>query len=392
MAVTSASTRSFTRTQLTWLVYFMLAYYSFMINGLGPVMPFLRTELRLSFTLSSLHYSAFALGMVLAGLFGDRVVRRLGRRRGLWGGGFGLVAGTVLLTAGSHPLVTVAGTLMMGTLGSLTFFLVNATLADYYADQRIIALTEANVIGGLAAAGAPLVIGQMQRAELGWRFGLLVVGALFGLAYFWLRRVPILEPRPASQAETTAGAGLKLGFWLNWLLLYLVVSIEFCVLYWGADYLMAGFGLPKTEAVTSLSLFLGAMLVGRFGGSRLAYRVRESWLLLAGLILVLVGFPLYAFSPYAGLSLAALALTGLGVANLYPVSLSLSIQAAAGKEDLASARAAMGSGLAILTMPLLLGWLADQTSLATAYIGLIAVLIGAAWLVYFVNRVVVISS
>ncbi|HMR67273.1 MAG TPA: MFS transporter, partial [Anaerolineae bacterium] len=106
MAVTSASTRSFTRTQLTWLVYFMLAYYSFMINGLGPVMPFLRTELRLSFTLSSLHYSAFALGMVLAGLFGDRVVRRLGRRRGLWGGGFGLVAGTVLLTAGRHPLVT----------------------------------------------------------------------------------------------------------------------------------------------------------------------------------------------------------------------------------------------------------------------------------------------
>lgn len=384
--------RSLTRTQLTWLVYFLLAYYSFIINGLGPVMPFLRTELQLSYTLSSLHFSAFALGMVLAGLLGDRVVARLGRRRGLWGGGFGLAAGTVLLTVGSQPLVTIAGTLMMGTLGSFTFFLVNSTLADYYRDQRIIALTEASVVGGLAAVGAPLVIGQMQRVGLGWRLSLLLVGALFGLVYIWLRRVSILEPGSAGQTETTAGSGLGLGYWLNWLLLYLVVSIEFCVLYWGADFLMAGFGLPKTEAVTSLSLFLGAMLAGRFGGSRLAYRISESRLLLAGLSLVLVGFPVYAFASSAFLSLTALALTGLGVANLYPASLSLSIQAAAGKEDLASARAAMGSGLAILSMPLLLGWLADQTSLPAAYIGLIAGLIGAAWLAYFVTKFVTVSS
>lgn len=54
-------------------------------------MPALREELGLSYTVASLHFSAFAAGMILAGLVGDRIVRRYGRATVFWTGAAGLV-------------------------------------------------------------------------------------------------------------------------------------------------------------------------------------------------------------------------------------------------------------------------------------------------------------
>ena len=44
-----------------------------LIYSLGPLMPFLSTELNLNYTISGLHFSAYALGMTLAGFTGERV-------------------------------------------------------------------------------------------------------------------------------------------------------------------------------------------------------------------------------------------------------------------------------------------------------------------------------
>lgn len=68
------------RTPLTWLAYGLLGYYyyGYLVNSLSLALPFLRAEFNLSHTVASLHFSAFALGVVIAGLTGDRVTRRLG--------------------------------------------------------------------------------------------------------------------------------------------------------------------------------------------------------------------------------------------------------------------------------------------------------------------------
>ncbi|MBZ0306629.1 MAG: hypothetical protein K8I82_11230, partial [Anaerolineae bacterium] len=77
---------TFTRDRFTWMGYLMLAYYAYLQASLGPLMPFLRKEMQLNYTVAGLHFSAFALGMVLAGLTGDRVAERVGRRGLYWAG------------------------------------------------------------------------------------------------------------------------------------------------------------------------------------------------------------------------------------------------------------------------------------------------------------------
>ena len=55
----------FTRTRVTWMAYILLACYAYFLNILGPITPFLHDEFQLSYTVSSLHFTAFAIGMLL---------------------------------------------------------------------------------------------------------------------------------------------------------------------------------------------------------------------------------------------------------------------------------------------------------------------------------------
>ncbi len=67
--------KTFTRDRFTWLAYFLMAFFSYFLNVLGPITPFLKSELNLSYTVSSLHFSAFALGIILIGVGGNRIIR-----------------------------------------------------------------------------------------------------------------------------------------------------------------------------------------------------------------------------------------------------------------------------------------------------------------------------
>src|SRR5690349_1925410 len=93
-------TSTFTRDRFTWLAYLMLAYYAYMQATLGTLMAFLRVELDVSYTVSGLHMSAFALGMMGAGLTSDRLAARLGRGAMFWGGGAGMAASALGITLG----------------------------------------------------------------------------------------------------------------------------------------------------------------------------------------------------------------------------------------------------------------------------------------------------
>ncbi|CAA9275896.1 MAG: hypothetical protein AVDCRST_MAG93-2888, partial [uncultured Chloroflexia bacterium] len=148
----------FTRDRLTWTTYLLLGYFAYLVNAFGPLMTFLRAELNLSYTVTSLHSSAFALGSIISGLLADRAIRRWGRRVVCWTGASGIGLGAVLLTLFSTPVVTIASALFMGILGALVVILVQATLSDRHGEQRSIAFAESNVVASIGGALAPLLI------------------------------------------------------------------------------------------------------------------------------------------------------------------------------------------------------------------------------------------
>lgn len=139
-------------------------------------------------------------------------------------------------------------------------------------------------------------------------------------------------------------------------------------------------GLARTDAALVTSLFLGAMVLGRWLGSRLVRRWPTPPVLLGALGVCAAGFLIHWMSGAAWLSVAGLFVASLGVANLYPLTLALAVGTAPGQSDLASARASLASGTAIFSLPLLLGGLADRLGVGWAY-GIVLLVMALAGLV-----------
>src|SRR5690349_6517268 len=150
---------TFLRNRLTWLAYIMLAYVGFLQAMLGPLMPFLRNELHLSYTQGGALPGVLALGLIFSGLFGDKLAHLLSRRVIFWGGALGLAVSLVLLTLSYRFGLVLLAVLGMGFGSSLTQVMIQAILSDQHGGQRAIAFTEANVAASLCTTMSPLVIG-----------------------------------------------------------------------------------------------------------------------------------------------------------------------------------------------------------------------------------------
>ncbi len=365
-------TSTLIRDRATWLVYGMLTIYGYCLNSLGPITPFLKSELNISYTISSLHFTAFALGILGAGLGGHLVIERLGRWRALWVGAFGMAAAIVVLLLGRDPAVTIGSCFAMGLVGSLILAIVPAALTDLHGERRAVALTEANVMASLFATAAPLLVGWFARSALGWRPA-LGLAALAPFVLFLISRGPARASASSSATPTPVNGQLPARYWVYWAALVLGVAVEFCMVFWSADFVEHVRGLEKADAAQSVSAFFAGMILGRLLVSRLVPRFTDTQVILGSVILGGVGFAAYWLVPDVLVSLIGLFVVGLGTAALYPLTLSLAIGAAGPQIVQASARGTLASGVAISVLPLVLGRIADSLGIFTAY-GIVAVL------------------
>lgn len=366
--------RTFHRDALTWLAYFSLAFYAFFLNVLGPITPFLKEELDLSYTVSSLHFTAFAVGILLIGFGGHVVIQRLGRLSSLWIGMLGVSLGIWLLLTGKSALVTIGASFLMGLIGSLILAIVPAALSDQHAESRAVALSEANMISSVLSTAAPLMIGWFAGSVGSWRLPLGIMAFTPLLLYMILGK-SAARADPAGAGDLSASRQpLPVLFWVYWVALMLGVAVEFCMVFWSADYLENVLDMSKANAAQSVSLFLAAMIVGRMLGSRLVGRFSAPAVVTISILLAGAGFLLFWQTGNISSGLTGLFLTGLGVANFYPLLLSQAIGAAEGNTVQAGARATLASGTAILALPLVLGRLADAVGIRSAY-GVVALLL-----------------
>lgn len=357
----------FRRDRLTWLMYVMLAGLAYQQGILGPLMPFLRDELHMSYTLGGILFTAIAIGMIFSGLISDRVARRIGRRAMFWMGGAGYVLGSFAIALSPSFPFAFAAVLFNSVFTSFSIMAVNATLSDHHGAGRTRAISEANVAAAASAAISPLLIGAFQASGLGWRWALfatvLVMGGIF--AVFGSQPIP---DHPASATTGSPARGSLPGsFWLYWLVAVCVVGFEWCFVVWGADYLADVVGFEPTVASTTMGVYLGGVVLGRAVGSWLARWWSARRLLVGALAIGIAGFLLFWLAPTAVLAVAGLGIAGLGVANLFPLTVSLAVEESNGLTNQATARVSMAVGTAIFAAPLVLGALADRFTLQEAF-------------------------
>ncbi|MFF5536718.1 MFS transporter [Streptomyces cinerochromogenes] len=225
-------------------------------------------------------------------------------------------------------------------------------------------------LGGMVGAGlGGLVAGALSPARhlLGLSVIGLLVTAVAGRTL--LRHEPPVPPEraPAPGSEPGGGAAGRPG---GRGLVVVLGLVALCTAYgegamadWGALHLQQDLAASPGTAAAGYACFALAMTVGRLTGSALLARLGRARTVIAGGTVAAAGMLLGSLAPSVGAALAGFAVTGLGLANLFPVAVERA-GALAGPSGVAVA-STLGYGGMLLGPPAI-GFMADWFSLPAA--------------------------
>ena len=352
----------FRRDRLTWTVYLVICWFAYLQGAPGLVIAHLRNELGLSYSVGGLHVAAFAAGSMSGGMTSARLERAVGRRRLLWSAAAVMGSGAVVLTLGRVAEVTVGAMLVMGLGAGLLLATVQAALSDHHGERRTVALAEANVAASVAYVLLIGVLSLTAALHAGWRPALLASLPVLALVWWRNRRLVIDAPTPVFGAR----GRLPGVFWIAGVMLVCTTSAEWCVTAWGATFVEGAAEVSADGAVALMAGYFIGVLAGRVASSGLARRYPPEVLLLVSLALAGAGFAVLWPSTAPAQALLGLVVLGVGLGNLFPMAISVTVALAPGGAALASGRAVAITSLAVLLAPLAVGTLADATSLKAA--------------------------
>ncbi|MFD7296658.1 MFS transporter [Streptomyces sp. NPDC059897] len=245
-------------------------------------------------------------------------------------------------------------------------------------------------LGGMVGSG----LGGLVAAHLSPTKHLIGIAAL-GLVVTACAAPTLLRhpaPGPVDRTPATANPGERTRPRIDSrtrLLVLVFGLIALCTAYgegaladWSALHMEQDLHAHPGVAAASYSCFAFAMTIGRLTGTALLERLGRTRTLVAGGLTGAFGMLLGSLAPTVWLALLGFAITGIGLANLFPVAIERA-GALAGPTGVAAA-STLGYGGMLLGPPAI-GFMADWFSLSTALTS-VAVLAAVAATIGFATR------
>lgn len=321
--------------------------------------------------------SASALGLALLGvsagavatmMLTGRLCARFGNQPVILACGFALPL-SVALPPLTHSALALGLVLLFfgASYGGMSVALNSAAVDLIAALRRPVmpGFHAAFSLGGMLGAG----LGGVLAGHLSPTRHLLLLTAI-GLVIAALGARPLLryDLRPAQRQGHREGEAKLTGRARR--LVAVLGLIALCTAYgegaladWSALHLTDDLGASAGLAAAGYSVFAGAMTVGRLSGTTLVERFGPGRVLIGGGALGCAGMLVGSLAPSVWLVLAGFVLTGLGLANVFPITIGRAGDLA-GPSGVAAA-STFGYG-GILIGPVAIGFLADWFTLTTA--------------------------
>lgn len=382
MGVTSrddALGAAYRREELTWRLFAGLTAFGFLNAVLGPALPYLRSIEHISYVTGALHQVAFAIGGGVAGALAAGGRGEGARARIIPAGLTAAALASVGLAYGASPVVTIAAAFAMSLFATSALIRMWAVLSDLHGPRRTIALTEGEVLVSVGSIATPLLVAALAATALTWR-GAVVVGGIGVVASVAGLRSARL-PDPSRPHELAGSRRARMRMRPTLLIVFAIVGLEFALSFWLATYLHDTLGVARGVAVLMVSGLYAANLVGRVTASRAARRLPDAAVLGGALALALIGLPLLLVARSPGLAAIGIALAGIGIGAMFPLTSSLHVASAGRSADSSVAEVITVASLGQIAGPLAAGILAQASDLRVGLLVLPALtLVGLAGL------------
>jgi MFS transporter, FHS family, glucose/mannose:H+ symporter len=370
-------------TSKPWLTPTAVAHAAFVPTGivtvlLGPVLPALSARWWLSDAQAGQFFTAQFLASTVGVALSGALVPRLGYRIVMVLGLIFMAAGVGTLPLGSRVL-GMASVACYGVGLGLTIPACNLLVAEVNPGKRAAAVSLLNFSWSVGAVACPFLLAPFQRTGLITPFFYWLAGFVL-LASATLARVSFPRPskrggpaveraRPLIQMLRTPAAN-ALG-----VLFFVYVGTENTMGGWLASYAKRLADSSGTLWVTAPSFFYGGLLAGRALAPVVLHRVPEVRLARASMVMALLGMvTLLASHSMAGVMISA-SVIGLGLAAMYPITISLLSGAFGSGASRLGSVMFMLAGFGAACMPWLVG--ITSTRMSSLKLGLAIPLVGS---------------
>lgn len=363
-------------------IYVLLGLLTSSYGMLGPLLPWLRPALGLSFEQAAYHTVAMAIGVTGMGILVPLAAVRVGRKGSLGLGLTTMALGLAILCLAPDLRISLTGSLIVGMTLPLGISVSSAVMAERSGPHIGIAMAEANTIAYIGFLMAPGIV-NLAEATVGWRWSFVIPALIYALYGLAIRNLPL---GAVQMHAATGGTGrLSSAYWCHWAMLSLGVAAELSMAVWAPSYLETAARLPRETALWSSMIFPLGMFAGRAAVSLMLRRMRADALVLPSMLLGAVGVLIFVLAQEFWLAAAGMLVAGLGMAGLYPFGITLVMLAAGEARDRGAARAALASGAATLTAPVLIGAVADKAGMRAAF-GLIPLFLLLAGIAHLMGK------
>ena len=336
----------------------------------APLVPYARARLAIDDASLGLLLLCLGIGSVAVMPITGGLVGRVGSRTVILAGGLGVCAALPVMAIGSSVLAVAGALLLFGAaLGAVDVAMnIHAVEVERGSSEPLMSGFHGWFsVGGIAGAGCLTAL-LASGASLASASAGAVAVVVASLVVAAPRYVETRLARSAPFLVRPRGLVLLLGA-----LAFVAFLIEGAILDWSALLLTRHHDWPAAYGGLAYAVFSVAMTAGRLSGDRIVARFGSRQVLTWGGLLTSAGLVAILTTPGTVSTLAGYLLIGLGAANVVPI-----LFRAAGRQT------TMPGGLAIASMttvgyagilagPAAIGFVADASSLPTAF-ALLAVL------------------
>ncbi|GJF10295.1 MFS transporter [Mycolicibacterium cyprinidarum] len=346
----------------------------FLTNGalfanLLPRYPEIKADLALSNAVYGIAVASFSGGALLAGLSAGVLIRHFQSSRVAVATTVALAASLVVAGLATSAIFLAAALFVAGACDAVTDVAQNVNALRLQRNYRRSIINSLHAVWAVGAILGGLMGAAAIALHIPRQLHLSIAGVMFcavvAVAYPHLLHGPDHDGHP--RVHDAGGRGVSATIYLSLLALVGIAiagaTVEDSGSSWATLYLRDSLAAPGPVAAMGYVALVGFMFVGRLAGDRMVDRFGERAVLRAGGLIVAVGMGTALAFPTVPGTIAGFAAAGLGVATAVPAAMRAA-------DELPGLRA--GAGLTAVTWlmrvgflgaPLIVGVIADATSL-----------------------------
>lgn len=274
------------------------------------------------------------------------------------------------------------GFALLGIGNTITQVSANPLLVDVVpSSHRSSFLSFSQFVKAVGSMIAAPLAGWFALQYGDWKILFLVFSLVSILSILWLASTKIEETKNLEQRATFASSFKLLGnsfIGVKVLGIFLVVGIDVGVNSVSGQYLLAKFGSEQILAESGRSLYFFGKMLGTLLGAILLVKLSSRKFLIWSSVLGLISILALFVAPSEIIALVIIFIIGLGIANIFPLIYSLTVEQYPNRANEISGLMIMAiSGGAV--MPLLMGWISDlfnvEISLIVMLLAIIVILL-----------------